>query len=257
MSIAITWLQAHLDRIILLLVIVVVAAVLTKIVRRVLQRVLDQSQIPSASIFINLALAIIWFIAVTVGLEPVFGINPTTLITALGVGGLALSLGLKDTIANIIGGFGLMLGKVLVPGDTITISGITGTVTDITWRQTVMRERGGNELVIPNSVLNTSSLERITPLSESCVLVPFTAKAGSDPAEVSRTVVEVVGASTSTLTLSTPKPSAVFTGFSPYGLEGNVMLFAKPDVPLSTVRDAVVRALANADFIEQRAAIGQ
>jgi hypothetical protein len=48
-----------------------------------------------------------------------------------------------------------------------------------------------------------------------------------------------------------------FTGFTPYGVEGQVLLFAKPGVLLSTVRDKAVRALADAEFIEQRAAIGQ
>ncbi|MDN6783217.1 MAG: mechanosensitive ion channel family protein [Bifidobacterium mongoliense] len=251
------WAQSHADRILLLVAVVVIAAVLSKVVGRVLRRILDQSQIPSASIFVNLALATIWFFAVTFLLQPVFGINPTTLITALGVGGLALSLGFKDTIANIVGGFGLMIGKVIVPGDTITISGVTGTVVDITWRQTVVHERGGNELVIPNSLLNTSSLQRITPLSESCVLVPFTAKAQSDPADVSRRIAAAVIAATGDLALPAPVPAVRFTGFSPYGLEGNVVLFAKPDIALPTVNDAVVRALAHADFIEQRAAVGQ
>lgn len=257
MHIMLTWVQTHLDRIVLLLAITIITTVLSKIVSRVLRRVLDQSHIPSASIFVNLALATVWLLAITIGLDPVFGVNPTTLITALGVGGLALSLGMKDTIANIVGGFGLMLGKVIIPGDTITVAGVTGTVTDITWRQTVVRERSGNELVIPNSVLNTSSLERVPASSQSLVLVPFTAKAGSDPADVSRRAIAAVRTATAAMAEESPEPAVRFTGFSPYGMEGSVVLFAKPDVLPSVVSDAVVRALADADFIEQRAAVRQ
>ncbi|MCI1649789.1 mechanosensitive ion channel family protein [Bifidobacterium tibiigranuli] len=257
METMLNWLSAHADRIVLLAVVLVAALILAKVTSRLLRKFLERSNVPNASIFINLARLMIWLFAATIVLRPVFGINPTTLITALGVGGLALSLGLKDTIANVIGGFGLMLGKVVTPGDIVTVSGVTGTIKDITWRQTVVEERGGNDLIIPNSVLNTSLLERITPAAESCVTIPFTAKAGSDLSDISRRIAASVERATADAT--SPGTSAVvnFTGFTPYGVEGQVLLFAKPGVLLSTVRDKAVRALADAEFIEQRAAIGQ
>ena len=112
------------------------------------------------SIFVNILRVVVWVLAVATVLQPVFGVNPTTLFTALGIGGLAVSLGLKDTIANVIGGFGLMLGHVIQPGDYVSVSGTKGVVKDINWRQTIVRERNGNEMVIPNSILNTASLEK-------------------------------------------------------------------------------------------------
>ncbi|KFJ02500.1 mechanosensitive ion channel family protein [Bifidobacterium subtile] len=251
------WLQTNADRIILLASVALAAAVLSNIISRLLRKLLERSQVPNASIFINLTRLTIWLFAATIVLRPVFGVNPTTLITALGVGGLAISLGLKDTIANVIGGFGLMLGKVITPGDVITVSGVTGTVKDITWRQTVVGERGGNDLVIPNSVLNTSLLERLTPAAESCVIIPFTAKAGSDLTDISRRITAAVERVTADDTNPDIPAGVNFTGFTPYGIEGQVLLFAKPGVMLGTVRDEAVRALADAEFIEQRAAIGQ
>ena len=134
---------------------------------------------PNASIFINILRAVVWTLAVGTVLQPVFGINPTTIFTALGIGGLAVSLGMKDTIANIIGGFGLMLGRVIQPGDLVNVAGTDGVVEDINWRQTVVRERNGNIKIIPNSILNTASLEKLNPSNEMLVRVPFTAKAGS------------------------------------------------------------------------------
>ena len=251
------WFTTNANRIALLLVVVVAAAIATKVLVSILRHALDRSHIPSVSIFVNLARVLIWTVAAAIVLQPVFGINPTTLVTALGIGGLALSLGLKDTIANIVGGFGLMMGHVIHPGDLITIAGTTGTVTDITWRQTVMLERNGNKLVIPNSVLNTSALERIVPANESCVDVPFTIKAGTPVDDAERWIITRVRSATADM--ATPSGSVLvrFSGFSPYGIEGSVLVFAAPGVPASTIRDATVRALASADFIEQRAAIGQ
>ena len=113
----IAWLSANAGKLIWLAAVIIAAIIISKLVSRGLRTLLDRSQVPSASIFINLARVLIWVIAVTIVLQPVFGINPTTLITALGVGGVAISLGMKDTIANVIGGFGLMLGKVIQPGE--------------------------------------------------------------------------------------------------------------------------------------------
>ena len=250
------WLRTNAGAIVFLVVVVVAAALLVKVVTKVLGKALDRSNIPSASIFINIMRVLIWVVAISIVLKPVFGIDPTTLMTALGVGGIAVSLGLKDTVANVISGFGLMLGHVIQPGDFVKVSGATGMVKDITWRQTVVRERNGNEMVIPNSVLNTSSLEKLDPSNEATVFVPFTAKAGSDMKEVERRIMAAVERGTKDVAMEGSKPIVKFTGFTPYGIEGQVLVFAKPDLLLSTAQDAAVRSLSGADFLEQRAALG-
>ncbi|PWG62747.1 mechanosensitive ion channel family protein [Bifidobacterium callitrichidarum] len=240
------WFQTNAGKLIWLLVVAAVAFIADRVVSRVLRKVLDKSEIPSASIFINLTRTVIWVAAAAMVLQPVFGINPTTLVTALGVGGVALSLGLKDTIANVIGGFGLMLGRVIQPGDLVTIQGTTGTVVDITWRHSMIETRSGDRMVIPNSILNTASLTKLTPVSEGTVTLEFTAKASSDPTEVSRKILDCVTKATADVELETQPPLVKFTGFSPYGMTGEVLLFAKPGVLLSTVRDRAARAIAEA-----------
>ena len=179
------WFQVNAGKLIWLTIVLAIVFVADRVISRVLRKILDNSQIPSASIFVNLTRVTIWVTGAAMVLQPVFGINPTTLITALGVGGVAISLGLKDTIANIIGGFGLMLGRVIQPGDLVTIQGVTGTVHDITWRQTVVRTRSGDMMVIPNSVLNTAALTKLTPVSEGMATLEFTAKASGDPCDQS------------------------------------------------------------------------
>ena len=103
-GIVVDWLKTNSGKIILLIVVALLAAVIDKALTRIVSKVLDRSQVPNASIFINILRAVVWTLAVGTVLQPVFGINPTTIFTALGIGGLAVSLGMKDTIANIIGG---------------------------------------------------------------------------------------------------------------------------------------------------------
>ena len=260
------WFEANAGKIIFLLVAIVAALLITKGLARVMRKVLDRTDMPSASIFINIMRVLVWILAASIVLQPVFGISPTTLMTALGVGGIAVSLGLKDTVANVISGFGLMLGKVIQPGDLVSVAGTAGVVKDITWRQTVVRERNGNEMVIPNSVLNTASLEKLTPSNEGCVTMTFTAKAGSDPAHVTEAV-KRAGATgppphsvtTATAEFAQPgsEPLVKLTGFSPYGIEVQALAFTRDGVFLSTMRDAMARAIAGCEFVEQRAAVGE
>lgn len=251
------WLAKNYSKLILLAVVLIVAALIDKALTKVVRRMLDKSQVPNASIFVNILRVVVWVFAIGTLLQPVFGINPTTLFTALGIGGLAVSLGLKDTIANVIGGFGLMLGRVIQPGDYVKVAGITGTVKDINWRQTIVRERNGNEMVIPNSVLNTASLEKLTPSNEGCVTMTFTAKAGSDPAHVTEAVKRAVATATAEFAQPGSEPLVKLTGFSPYGIEVQALAFTRDGVFLSTMRDAMARAIAGCEFVEQRAAVGE
>lgn len=247
------WFQVNAGKLIWLAVVLAVVFAADRVISRVLRRVLDSSQIPSASIFVNLTRVTIWVTGTAMVLQPVFGINPTTLFTALGIGGLAVSLGLKDTIANVIGGFGLMLGRVIQPGDYVKVAGITGTVKDINWRQTIVRERNGNEMVIPNSILNTASLEKLDPSNECLVSVPFTAKAGVDVERMKADIVSTVEHATVGLANPQYKPVVKLNGFTPYGIDGTIYAFAKNDLLLSTMADAVAQSIAHADYLEHRA----
>ena len=241
-EIAVDWLKTNSGKIILLIVVALLAAVIDKALTRIVSKVLDRSQVPNASIFINILRAVVWTLAVGTVLQPVFGI-----------GGLAVSLGMKDTIANIIGGFGLMLGRVIQPGDLVNVAGTDGVVEDINWRQTVVRERNGNVKIIPNSILNTTSLEKLNPSNEMLVRVPFTAKAGTDIDEMTRQVVQAVQRDTADLADPRFPPKVRLTGYSPYGINVEVCAYAKPGSLLPDMINAVARSIANADFLENRA----
>ncbi len=241
---ALAWLIVNLGKLVWLVGVIALAIVTSAVFGRLLRRALDKSQIPSASIFVNLMRATICLLAFALVLQPVFGINPTTLLTALGIGGLALSLGLKDTIANVIGGFALMFGRVIQPGDLVVIQGTTGTVRDITWRQTVIETRAGDHMVIPNSVLNTTALTRLTPTTESAVTVAFTARGEVSPEQLEYDILAAVSNATADLTAPNCQSIVRLTGFCPYGTEGEVVLFARDGVALPTVADQAARAIA-------------
>ena len=70
------WFQVNAGKLIWLAVVLAVVFAADRVISRVLRRVLDSSQIPSASIFVNLTRVTIWVTGTAMVLQPVFGINP-------------------------------------------------------------------------------------------------------------------------------------------------------------------------------------
>jgi len=97
------------------------------------------------------ALGLIWLLKV------VFAMSLTPLLTAFGVGGLAVALALQDTLSNLFAGFYVSISQLVRIGDYIKLSsGEEGYVTDINWRCTTMRTMVNNMVVVPNNKLGTT-----------------------------------------------------------------------------------------------------
>lgn len=93
-----------------------------------------------------------------------FNYDVMSLVTALGVGSLAVGLASKDTLSNMISGFTLIIDRNLSPGDTVNITGSVGTVDEIGLRSTRIRTGDGNMLIVPNNdLVNTKILNLSLP----------------------------------------------------------------------------------------------
>ena len=101
------------------------------------------------------------FIFITVGLSilQMWGINVTTIIASLGIGGLAVALAAKDTLANIIGGLILLADKTIKVGETVRVGDIAGTVEEVGLRATRIRTFDKTLVTIPNQNLTTTEID--------------------------------------------------------------------------------------------------
>jgi small-conductance mechanosensitive channel len=93
-----------------------------------------------------------------------FGISITAVTAALGIGGLALSLGAQDTIADGIAGVIILIDQPFRIGDRIEIDGLDtwGDVTEIGLRTTRIRTRDNRLVVIPNSKIGNNAVVNYT-----------------------------------------------------------------------------------------------
>ncbi|KZS40183.1 hypothetical protein AWE51_25120 [Aquimarina aggregata] len=85
------------------------------------------------------------------------GFELAPILTALGVGGLAVALALQDTLGNLFAGLHILAAKQLKPGDYIKLnSGEEGYVLDINWRNSVVKTLLENVVIIPNSKISST-----------------------------------------------------------------------------------------------------
>jgi len=101
------------------------------------------------------------------------GIAISPMITALGVGGLAVGLALKDTLSSLFAGMHILLEKSIRIGDFIRLeNGLEGRVVDITWRTTRICMLSNNMVIIPNDKLSESVVTNYS-LPESRMALPL------------------------------------------------------------------------------------
>ena len=141
------------DRAIYILIIFSVTIAVANFAVRVFENYVQRSDIniPATGIILGVFKATIIIAGILVILN-VLGISIAPLLTALGVGGLAVALALKDTLSNLFAGLHIIASKQVRPGDYIKLnSGEEGVVTDITWRSTTITSSANNIIIVPNA----------------------------------------------------------------------------------------------------------
>jgi small-conductance mechanosensitive channel len=146
----------------------------------------------SATIFVSITKVIVWTIGGLVLLDSL-GVAITPLLTALGVGGLAVALALQDTLSNLFAGVHILASRKVQPGDFIQLdNGMQGYVVDTNWRSTIIRQLPNNILVVPNATVASSIVTNYhLPEHEISVTVPCSVSYDSDLDHVEQVTVEV------------------------------------------------------------------
>jgi len=85
------------------------------------------------------------------------------ILATTAVGAVVLGFALQDTLGNLFAGLAIQIEKPFRVGHWVTIGGIEGAVTEVTWRATKIRTKAGNFVIVPNSVI---AKETITNYSE-------------------------------------------------------------------------------------------
>jgi MscS family membrane protein len=105
--------------------------------------------------------AVVWILGILVALNNA-GYNVGALLAGLGIGGLALAMAAKDTVANIFGGITIFTDKPFKINDRVKLSGFDGTISEIGIRSTRLKTLEGRIVTIPNSKFTDGMVENVT-----------------------------------------------------------------------------------------------
>lgn len=86
-----------------------------------------------------------------------FSFNLAPLLASAGIAGLAIGFGAQTLVKDVINGFFILAENQFEIGDTIKVSGVGGTVEEITMRRTILRDADGTVHILPNSTIQVVS----------------------------------------------------------------------------------------------------
>ncbi|KAA6186113.1 mechanosensitive ion channel family protein [Thiohalocapsa marina] len=106
-------------------------------------------------------LALIAIAAIVIDAADRIGLPAYSVLTGLGVGGIAVALAARETLANLLGSISIMLDRPFRIGDWIKIGNDEGTVEDIGFRTTRIRTFYDSLLSVPNSVTTNATIDNM------------------------------------------------------------------------------------------------
>ena len=169
------------------------------------------------------------YVLIFSGVLAIFGVLGVTwssvqwLVAAFGVG---LGFGLQEIFANFVSGLLLLVERPVRVGDTITVGGVTGTVTRIRMRATTIQDWDLKELVVPNKDLVTGHLLNWTLSDAANRVAVFVGVAyGSVAEQVTRVLREIVAATP--LVLETPEAKVTFEEFGDSALKFSIRAYVR------------------------------
>lgn len=183
------FLDNYLDKCIGIILIIAVAILINKIVDKLIDRTIRRKRkknVTTLLMFIKRIKKLILYslmIILVLGQFETFHKFSVTLLSGLGIGSVVLGLAAQESLKNFFGSFALVIGDAFEVGDFIecTSLGVSGTVEDITMRHTIIRTINNRRIIIPNSQLNSYTIENFNYSdNENMKLVDFTISYESD-----------------------------------------------------------------------------
>lgn len=222
----------------------VIARAVSGIINMQIER--SQQKLPKTTLLNAIVNCIIYAMGGLVILQ-YYGISIAPILTALGVGGMAVALSLQETLANIFSGLHLILSKQLRIGDYIRLNtGEEGRVTDITWRFTTIVPAGdANMVVVPNQKIASSIITNFSmPRRDIVIKIPIGVAYGSDLDLVERVTLEVAEKTLQEVDKDVKiKPAVRFHTFGESSIDFNVLMHSSRFDHQFIIRHEFIKAL--------------
>ncbi len=119
----------------------------------------ERRQAASAVTLARRAIKLILMAMASIAVLNTIGLDITTGVAALGIGGIALALGAQKTVENLVGSVTVVADRPIQVGDFCKVGDVLGTVEDIGMRSTRIRTNDRTVVTIPNGDFSSRQIE--------------------------------------------------------------------------------------------------
>lgn len=205
-----------------------------------------RSSVRSPTLIVNLARLSVGVLGIFIILQNL-DVNITPLITAFGLGGLAVALALQDTLGNLFAGVQIIFSGQVRPQDYVRLSsGEEGYITDVKGRNTTVHTfPDGNLVVVPNSTLANSIVKNYSkPRQALWVSTEVGVSYDSDLEHVEAVTMEVAEAVLADVKGGlSERPIVIFHTFGSSSIDFEVRMMVKDFVSRGRVRHEFIKRL--------------
>jgi len=127
---------------------------------------------------------VLWVLLVLLALQN-YGVNITTLITGLGVGGIAIALAVQNVLGDLFAALSIVLDKPFVVGDYVVVDQHEGTVEKVGLKTTRIRSVNGEEIIFSNADLLKSRIRNLARRAQRRYVLHTTVALGTDAVRLS------------------------------------------------------------------------
>jgi len=189
---------------------------------------LDDMLVPVVRKSLRITISIV---AVLLIAENILGADVKSLLLSAGVGGIAVALAAKDTIANFFGSITIFADRPFQIDELVKIGDHYGTVEEVGFRSTRIRTLDGHLVVIPNNTIANTDVENVSkrPFIRRTSNITITYDSGADKTQKAVEIIkEVLAAASELNTDPERKPRVHFSDFNDWSLNIYMTYWVKP-----------------------------
>jgi MscS family membrane protein len=147
------------------------------------------------------------------------GFNVSTILSGLGIGGLAFALAAQDTIANLFGSIVVAIDQPFKVGETVRIGANTGLVEDIGLRSTKIRLIDKSLVILPNKLVSSEAIVNLSRFTQRRVEQVIGLTYDTTPDQMTAIVEDVKGIILAEPTVDVTSVMVFFRDFSASSLD--------------------------------------
>jgi len=190
---------------------------------------LDDMLVPIVRKALRITIAIIAVLLIS---ENILGAEKVkSLLFSAGIGGIAVALAAKDTIANFFGSITIFTDRPFQMGELVKIDEHLGPVEEVGFRSTRIRTLQGHLVTIPNSVITNSCVENIgrRPFIRRTSNITVTYDSGHTKAKKAVEIIKEILANAPEVNTDPERPPRVyFSDFNDWSLNIYMSYWVKP-----------------------------